>query len=247
MFKIQGENYNKNIIEEDLIVTFLLEENKNFIENDFNIYTDKIIFFKNVGFSFYLKDDLIKFVKAKSILISYKTEFNVYKIIYDKEIKELEDNDIDFNTTNIYIRYSNHISVIKEDLKDKYDKKFNINEKVVPNNILIPIPSEIENIETFSSILGKSLMNLVLKKEKSKEEIIDFVSNLFNMICYDVVEKIDDSLYIIELKHNKDHLTKLGMNVENIIYKSYVKKEDLYSLENIINDINEMYDWHNRE
>lgn len=183
------------------------------IDNNLDIYIDKVYIYDNVGIVLMLKDNVVKLIKANYIQIDTDYE-DVIRISYSNEIRDDK------------LLYPKMLILYYIECPNKEKSLYS---SFIPNSI----GSEKENISLFLMFYAKKLIDSGNIKSEVKEEI----KNLMDSLSYEIkeVSPIIKDLYLVSVK-NPDSYKKIGINLTD-------DKKSVYTFSDSVLTINDLYDF----
>lgn len=231
MFKESIENFKSNyFFNTSLKMVFSPKSKEKFIDTNLGINIDRIEIIKHCGIAFYLKNYLIKYIKAENIYVAYLKEYKSFKIIYCNDYKKkLEYKDIDFNNNTLYIKYGDF------NCNNNYSKNLAIGDIVLPALFEIPF----KNYNNYFCGLITNLLCEIYKKKKidknyvfNKEQYTPLLNKIFDSFGYTIKDGLNinnNEIFLIELSDEKIKKLKEDKNIDitKIIKKSFIDKNNL--------------------
>lgn len=224
-----------------LKMSFFSKEKNSFINTDFDISIDKIEVIKHSGIAFYLKNYLIKYIKADNMYVIYIKEFDCFKIIYNNDNENIENKDVDFSNNTLYIRYGN------SNFENNYSKNISIGDIVLPLPFIVPFKNKSKKESHFSDINLNLLCRIIEESEKPNfkyneqnyKPIIKCFLDAFGYKVKDICYMNNRKLCLIELNEDKIKALKKDENIDfkKIIKKAYLDEENLTTEKNILSTL----------
>lgn len=222
--KIDCSVENKYIRKEDgKIIIDYLDEGSSLIQNNKDIFCNKIEVLNGIGVLMYYNDEIVKHFDKLFIDVEFNSKFNTITLIDKKE-----------KNSFLYIYYKNDTS--SKDKSGFSNNKYNIGNKVYPTNIGYYNKNEYAKFRPIYSTLFWEYMAQI---EKLKDESIKTMpKEMFEAFCeicaFEIIDKVSDKFYKIKLSCIDDSIKEY----ENEIF--YATDDTIKTLEELKDNCNEL-------
>lgn len=197
--KVECNIINKYIRKEDgIIVIDYLDEGFSFINNNKDIYCDRIEIVNGIGVLMYHNNKLIKHFEKLFIEVEFDDRFNTIVLIDKKE-----------NDRFLYIYYQNEVIPKQNEIeKVLSNKKYNIGDIVYPINIGYYKNNDYKN---FNSIYSAIFWEYVAQMEgfeglKEKTMPKEMFEKFCEICAFKIIDKIGDKYYKITMNYIDDSI-----------------------------------------